>query len=100
VPAPTRDLSRSPRPQSTQWDDCGFPPEADVEQIDFKRVTLLVTVGTDGRARSVTVVNDPGYGFGRLARQCAMRKRYVPGLDSAGRPVTMTTAPFIVRFTR
>jgi protein TonB len=97
---PARDLSRAPRPGSTQWDDCGFPPEADVEQIDFMRVTLVVTVGTDGRAKAVTVLNDPGYGFGRLARQCAMRKRYVNGLDSAGRPVTMATAPFVVRFTR
>jgi protein TonB len=95
-----RDLSRVPRPGSTQWDDCGFPPEADVEQIDFMRVTLVVTVGTDGRAKAVTVLNDPGYGFGRLARQCAMRKRYVTGLDRTGRPVTMATAPFVVRFTR
>ncbi|MBN1605138.1 MAG: hypothetical protein JW940_00820 [Polyangiaceae bacterium] len=95
-----RDLSRVPRPESTQWDDCGFPPEADVEQIDFKRVTLVVTVAPDGSARAVTVLNDPGYGFGRLARQCAMRKRYVTGLDSTGRPVTRATAPFVVRFTR
>jgi protein TonB len=95
-----RDLSRVPRPQSTQWDDCGFPPEADVEQIDFMRVTLVVTVATNGSAKAVTVLNDPGYGFGRLARRCAMRKRYVTGLDSTGRPIITATAPFVVRFTR
>lgn len=97
---PAEDLSRAPTPASKQWNDCGFPPEADVEQIDYMRVKIVVTVDKDGRAGSVTVVNDPGHGFGRLARQCALRKRYNVGLDKQGNPVTRTTPPFDVIFQR
>ena len=99
-PPPTEDRSRDARPQSLSWDSCGFPADADMEQIDYARVTLVVTVGTDGRAKSVVVQNDPGYGFGALARRCALRRRYQVGLDRAGNPVTRTTAPFTVTFTR
>jgi protein TonB len=99
-PPPKVDLSRPASPASMNWEDCGFPPEADVEQIDFMRVTVIVTVGLDGRAQNATVLKDPGYGFGRFARQCAMRKTYTVGLDSNGKPTVTTTPPFIVRFTR
>jgi protein TonB len=99
-PAPKENLSRPALPVSTNWDDCGFPPEADVEQIDFMRVSVVVTVGTDGRAQNVTVLKDPGYGFGRFARQCAMRKTYNVGLDVNGKPAATTTPPIVVRFTR
>ncbi len=86
-------------PTSLSW-NCGFPAEADMEQIDYATVTLSVTVGADGRAKSVTVLKDPGYGFGSLARSCAFRMRYAVGLDAQGKPITKTTAPFPVRFTR
>lgn len=98
---PAKDLSRAPAPLGAAggW-DCGFPPEADAEQIDFARVQIAVTVGPDGRAKSVSVLSDPGHGFGRHARQCAMRKSYSPGLDRAGQPTTQTTPPFTIRFRR
>lgn len=99
-PPPKEDLSRAATPASTNWDDCGFPPEADVEQIDFMRVSVVVTVGTNGRATNVTVLKDPGYGFGRFAKQCAMRKTFNVGLDTNGRPTVTTTPPIVVRFTR
>ncbi len=82
------------------WNDCGFPPEADMDQVDYGIVTLTVTVGTNGRAKSVSVIADPGHGFGRLARSCAMRKSYTPGLDQNGKPTVKTTPPIRVRFTR
>jgi protein TonB len=91
------DRSRSPAPVSGNW-DCGFPPEAYAEQIERAAVSLVVTVAADGRAQSVTVLQDPGHGFGRVARQCALGKRYSPGLDREGRPVTRTTPPITVRF--
>lgn len=97
--APKVDLSRAAMPTTRSW-DCGFPAEADVEQIDFQRVSIVVTVGTDGRAQSVTVLNDPGHGFGNQARQCAMRKSYDVGLNAEGKPVVTMTPPFNVTFTR
>jgi protein TonB len=60
----------------------------------------VVTVTAEGRARSVSVLNDPGHGFGRLARQCAFRQTYTSGRDRYGKPVSRTTPPITVRFTR
>jgi protein TonB len=98
--AVTRDLSRPARPANMDWTGCGFPAAADVEQINYARVVIVVTVGPDGRPKSVAIQSDPGYGFGALARQCAMRRRYNPGLDRSGQPVTRTTPPITVTFTR
>ncbi len=99
-PPPKEDLSRPATPASRDWGDCGFPAEADVEQIDFMRLSIVVTVGTDGRAQSVTVLKDPGYGFGNQARQCALRKSYSVGLNAEGKAIVTTTPPFIVTFRR
>jgi periplasmic protein TonB len=99
-PAPTgKDMSKAARPSELNW-NCGFPAEADMEQINSEKVTLVVTVGPDGRPKKVSVLNDPGFGFGRVARQCAMRKTYNAGLDRAGNAITTTTPPFTVRFVR
>lgn len=97
--APPKDLSRAPRPTSSNW-SCPFPPEADQDQVDYAAVSLVVTVGADGRARSVSVLSDPGHGFGRMARQCAMSRVYSVGLDKLGQPTTQTTPPITVRFNR
>jgi protein TonB len=99
--AAPKDLSRTARAiASGSWNDCPFPAEADMEGIDHALVTLSVTVGPDGRAKSVAVIKDPGNGFGRQARQCAMRKSYEVGLDRMGQPTSSSTPPFSVRFTR
>ena len=82
------------------WNDCDFPAEADIEGIDSAVVQLTVTVGPNGRAKSVTVLKDPGFGFGQSARSCAFRKQFNAALDRAGTAITMSTAPFTVRFTR
>lgn len=82
------------------WNDCGFPAAADMEQIDYAVVTIAVTVDASGRAKNVSVLSDPGYGFGALARSCAFRKSYTAGTDKAGNPVAKTTPPIRVRFTR
>ncbi len=98
-PPPAKDFSAPARPTSTNW-NCGFPAEADMDQIDHAVVRVVVTVTAAGRARSVSVLNDPGHGFGRLARQCAFRQTYTPGRDRYGKPVARTTPPFTVRFNR
>ncbi len=59
---------------------------------------MAVTVGADGRAKSVAIQQDPGSGFGAQARQCAMRKAFTPALDKLGNPIVGTTAPFFVKF--
>jgi protein TonB len=84
----------------SNWSSCPFPAEADADQIDFQLVTIMVTVRPDGSAQSVKVVNDPGHGFGRAARQCALGQRFVPALDREGNPVLASTPPISVRFTR
>lgn len=100
-PAPTVDRSRSAGPApGAAWNDCGFPPEAEAEDINFQKVLISVTVRTDGSARSVTVLQDPGYGFGAWARKCALRKTYQVAQDARGGPVEQTTPPFTVKFTR
>ena len=93
-------LSRPAMPMGGGWNDCGFPAEADIEGIDNAVVSLTVTVGTDGRAKSVTILRDPGNGFGQATRACAFRKQFAPALDLAGNPVTTSTAPFTVHFVR
>jgi periplasmic protein TonB len=99
VRAPVEDKSRPAAPMGTSWNDCGFPAEAQLDGVEFGKVTLVVTVGTDGRAKSVSVLADPGSGFGAHARQCAMRRTFRPALDKAGQAVVSTTPPFTVKFT-
>jgi protein TonB len=83
----------------TSW-DCPFPGEADAEQIDHAIAVIMVVVRPDGTPQSVKVVTDPGYGFGRQARICALGRKYTPGLDRDGNPVSKQTPPITVRFTR
>jgi protein TonB len=89
VAATGPDRSRKAAPVSGSW-NCGFPAEADIEQINNTRVNVMVTVGADGQAKDVKVLQDPGYGFGALARRCALRMAYNPALDRNGTAVTAT----------
>lgn len=95
------DLSKAASPASRDW-SCShlFPPEADADDINQATVSIIVTVGPDGSPRSIKVTNDPGHGFGRAARTCALSQRYNAPLDHDGKPTTGNTAPFTVRFTR
>jgi protein TonB len=93
------DLSRAAAPDGTSW-NCEFPAEADIEGIDNAVVMLTVVVSPEGRAKTVSVVRDPGNGFGQAARSCAFRRKFTVALDRAGNAITTSTAPFTVRFTR
>ncbi|MDI1479221.1 energy transducer TonB [Polyangium sp. y55x31] len=100
-PAPQGpDLSKPPGLAGSSAWDCPFPPEADAEQIDQAVVSIVVTVRADGSPQSVNVVSDPGHGFGRAARLCALSRRYTPALDRSGTPRVAATPPIRVRFTR
>lgn len=99
-PPPGPDLSKpAGLVGGTGW-DCPFPPEADAEQIDQATVQIVVTVRPDGSPQSVKVMNDPGNGFGRAARLCALGRRYTPPLDRTGTPILGVTPPINIRFTR
>lgn len=84
---------------STSW-NCPFPAEADAEGRDSATATIVVTVRPDGSPQSVSIVADPGSGFGRAARSCALTRRYQPGLDRDGNATTASTPPIRVRFSR
>jgi protein TonB len=72
-----------------EW-NCPFPPEADAAQVDEARVGLEVEIRADGMAGAVNVLKDPGYGFGRAARQCALRLKHAPALDHDGNSIAST----------
>jgi len=75
---------------SSQW-DCPFPAEADAEEINYQRVKLLIVIRADGTPQDAKVVTDPGNGFGREARKCALMRRYEPALNREGVPVAGNT---------
>lgn len=100
VEEPEQDLSESPIPEGSRSWSCPFPPEADVAQQNYARAVITVLVGTDGRPRSVTVLSDPGFGFGRAAKRCAMSRTYSVGKDKSGKPVAKTSRPIAITFKR
>jgi len=79
---------------------CPWPAEADAEQVNEKTVVLRVRVQADGRAQSVEVLSDPGFGFGAAARACALATRFDPARDADGRAVGALSAPIRVHFYR
>jgi protein TonB len=92
------DLSRTA--SIGNWSCSDFPAEADTAQIDEAYVMIQVDVDASGRAVAAKVLQDPGNGFGRQAKMCAMRQRFQPALDRAGNPVAGSTKAFRVHFSR
>jgi protein TonB len=86
------DRSRSASVGGTEW-NCPFPPEADAAQIDEAYVTLQVDVRADGSPDAVRVLSDPGNGFGREARRCAMSKHFAPAQDHDGNAIAGSVKP-------
>lgn len=95
------DASRPPRAVAAAW-SCShlFPAEADAAGAHNAVVRIVVSVSLRGTPERVTVLSDPGLGFGAAAKRCALGQRFLPALDVEGRPAAGTTAPFSVRFTR
>jgi protein TonB len=79
---------------------CPWPREADALQIDEQTVIIEVVVDPDGTVTSAIVVSDPGHGFGPAAIACALRTRFTPARDRAGRPIRAQAPSVVVRFTR
>lgn len=99
APPSAVDRSRSVQRSGTGDWKCPFPPEADLDQIDEAAAIVAVTVGADGKVQSATIDQDPGHGFGREARSCALRESYAAALDRDGKPI-VGTKKFRVLFTR
>jgi protein TonB len=95
----TSDRSEGVSLPNQNW-SCPWPHEADAEKIDEETATIRVVVSTTGTVESVTVVSDPGHGFGPAAVACALRTRFMPARDREGRPVRAASPPILVRFTR
>jgi protein TonB len=93
------DLARPPQLAGGAVWDCPFPIEADDAGVDHAVVGLRVEVNAEGRVLSANTRSDPGHGFAREARRCALSKRWTPGFDRAGRPVGAVAA-VNVRFDR
>jgi periplasmic protein TonB len=81
------DRSRAPQlAAGTDW-SCPFPAEAEEDGVDHAVVGLEVEIATSGAVLAVTIHSDPGSGFGREARSCALKKHWRPGLDKNGQPI-------------
>jgi protein TonB len=98
APASAVDRSRPAGTPEKNW-DCPFPAEAELEQINYQQVRVAVTVSPEGKALDVKVIGDTGFGFGRAAQRCALRKAFIPALDRGGNPIT-ATIPIVVTFVR
>lgn len=83
---------------SARW-DCPFPNEAESEGIESAKAVLRVEIDALGQPRNVVVTQDPGFGFGREARRCAMRRRWTSRLDRSGAPAA-DAVTVVVNFER
>jgi protein TonB len=95
--APDPDLSRPVGVPEAEWEDCGWPQEADALGIDQQTVSMRAIARADGSFESGEVVHDPGHGFGAALLACAKRHGFVPALDRRGKPIRARSA--IIRFT-
>lgn len=92
-------LARPVTLPARNW-DCSWPSEADNLGIDEQVVVIRATVTADGRPTSVSVLADPGHGFGEAALRCAREARFLPARDRKGVKHAATSPPVRVRFTR
>jgi periplasmic protein TonB len=79
--------------------NCPFPDGADREGVDRALVSLRIRVDSAGVLRGVSVLEDPGFGFGAAAERCARRQRFEPALAPDG-TTTHGELTVRVRFSR
>ena len=93
------DPSRPVSLAGESW-SCPWPAEAEPLAIEEQTVLIRVVARSDGTAEAVTVLADPGHGFGDAASDCARRARFLPARNSKGDAVRATSPPIRVRFSR
>ncbi|MEM7138493.1 MAG: energy transducer TonB [Myxococcota bacterium] len=92
-------LARPVRLPARNW-HCPWPEEAEMLGITEQTVVLRVMVDASGVSKRVSVLVDPGHGFGVAAEACAKAVRFEPACDEAGVAYSSTSPPIRVRFTR
>jgi periplasmic protein TonB len=93
------DRARPVSLDQSAW-NCPWPADADAQQVNEQTVVLRASIRADGRADTVDVIADPGFGFGAAARLCALRTRFEPAHDRAGLPIAAQSPPIRVHFFR
>lgn len=79
---------------------CPWPEAAEALGIDEQVVVLRAVVDASGHPQEVTLLADPGHGFGDAALDCAEAARFAPARDRNGKRYAATSPPIRVRFTR
>ena len=79
---------------------CPWPEQAEMLGITEQTVVIRAMVDTAGRAKKVTLLADPGHGFGTAAVSCARTAKFQPARDRNGTEYAATSPPIRVRFTR
>jgi len=92
-------LARSVRLPARNW-HCPWPKEAEMLGITEQTVVIRVMVDETGASKTVTLLADPGHGFGNATVACARTAKFEPARDEDGRPYAATSPPIRVRFTR
>ncbi len=84
---------------AVQW-ACQWPERFNNGLNDGRKIVahVAVEVDVDGSAVHVRVTDDPGYGFGRTARDCALHGQYIPGRGADGQIARAWTKSFQVIF--
>jgi periplasmic protein TonB len=99
APVAGPDRSRPASVQNIDWNSIGFPPEADVDQVDDALVKVQVDVAPDGKIRGMKVLSESCHGFGRWAQQHGVGRTATAALDHEGNPVA-STCTTIIHFIR
>jgi TonB family protein len=76
-----------PKPRPTTFSKCPFPAAADKAGVDTAVATLRVKVDATGTVTDVTIVEDPGHGFGAAAKACTAKASFEPARDPSGNAV-------------
>ncbi|MEM8609095.1 MAG: ferric siderophore ABC transporter substrate-binding protein [Myxococcota bacterium] len=92
-------LARPVRLGSRSW-NCPWPEEAEMLGITEQFVPIRVMTDPEGVALRVTVLADPGHGFGAAAAECARANKFRPALDDYGKPYAASSPVLRLRFTR
>src|SRR4029077_2721697 len=77
--------------------ECPWAQGAD-PAMHHLQVRAQADVRADGSATAITILDDPGYGFGREARLCALKHTYVPAHARDGAAIEGPSLPFFVHF--
>jgi biopolymer transport protein ExbD len=94
---PPPDPRAKPIEEAAKW-QCPFPPFAERGGMKDANVLVKVNVDETGKASSVDVLEDPGGGYAKAAKDCAMEKKYEAAKDDSGKTVKASTFPFWIHF--